>query len=106
MSHSNKPQPDYSLNLDGSNPYGSLEEQAAQYALLSPEARAQEELEYEEGARRDQYDGYDTGDLNNPAAWLPFDDELDGPVTLTDPISVVCSPAPVGNADDADDILF
>lgn len=94
MAHSNKPQPDYSVN--GSNPYGSYEEQCAAYALLNPEARAQEELDYELGA--DRYDGFDVGDLNNPSAW---DDG--GSVTLSAP---VLPPPPVVDADDEDTIRF
>jgi hypothetical protein len=94
MAHSNKPQPDYS-------PYRA---DCEVWDGMSQEQRYWEEVLEEEGARHDQYDGFDTGDLNYPAAW--DEDELDGPVTVPDPAPVVDgAPAPVVDADE-DNILF
>jgi hypothetical protein len=72
---------------------------------MSPEQLAAEEALYEEGCRADQYDGWDTGDLNNPNAddW-ENDDAISSPEELAlDPLETLVAYEPPF---DSDDILF
>lgn len=88
MTHSNKPQP--------RGPYFQ-ECQAA--AGMSEEARYWEEVLYQEGAKADQYDGWDRGDVDNDGAWE--NEEADAAAGPAAPAALL----PVVALSD-DDILF
>jgi hypothetical protein len=95
MAHSNKPQPEV---FDG--PYFQDCEAAAE---MSEEALYWEEVNYQEGAVYDQYDGHRLEDLSNEGAWENEEAEAAAGLVLPPPPRPVVAPQqPLSD----DDILF